>query len=85
MLTRKNITMATKLVGVLGAFDSRIMQWTSYAERMEEYLLANGVENGRKKVAILLSTVGDYTYQLLGDLFARTSQIPSPSKSWWRS
>jgi len=49
-------------------FDSRQMQWTSYAEHMEEYLLANGDDNEMRKVAILLSTVGEH--QLLGDLCA---------------
>ena len=48
--------MATRLTGALGPFVLQIMQWTSYAERMEEYLLANGLEDNRKKVAVLLST-----------------------------
>ena len=60
--------MATRLTGALGPFVPQSMQWTSYAERMEEYLLANGVEDNRKKVAVLLSTVGDATYDLLRDL-----------------
>jgi hypothetical protein len=62
--------MATRLVGALAAFEPGKMQWSSYAERMEEYLLANGIINARKKVAILLSTVGESTYELLCDLFA---------------
>ena len=35
--------MATRLVGALGPFDQGTTQWSSYAERMEEYLLTNGV------------------------------------------
>ena len=46
------------------------MQWTSYTERIEEYLVANSVDNARKKVAILLSSIGYGTYELLGDLCA---------------
>ena len=51
--------MATRLVGALGPFNPSKMQWTSYTERIEEYLLANGVEDDKKKVTVLLSTVGD--------------------------
>ena len=36
---------------------------------MEEYLLAHGVTEERKKVAILLSTMGSQTYDLLKDLY----------------
>ena len=36
---------------------------------MEEYLLATGVIEERKKVAILLSTIGSQTYDLLKDLY----------------
>ena len=61
--------MATRLVGALGPFDQGTTQWSSYAERMEEYLLANGVTEERKKVAILLSTIGSQTYDLLKDLY----------------
>ena len=62
--------MATRISGALGPFDQATMQWSSYAERMEEYLLANSVDEDRKKVAILLSTVGNATYDLLRDLCA---------------
>ena len=44
-------------------------------ERMNEFLIANGVEDDRKKVAVLLSTVGPSTYRLLKDLLAPT--LPS--------
>ena len=51
------------------------MQWTSYAEHMEEYPLANGVEDNQKKVAILLSIVGNATYELLGDLCSPEKEV----------
>ena len=56
--------MATRFVGAQGAFDQGTTQWSSYAEMMDEYLLANGVTEERKKVAILLSTIGSQTYKL---------------------
>ena len=62
--------MATRLVGALAPFEPSKMQWTSYTERIEEYLVVNSVDNARKKVAILLSSIGDATYELLGDLCA---------------
>ena len=57
-------------VGALTPFEPSKMQWTSYTERIEQYLVANSVNNARKKVAILLSSIGDATYKLLGDLCA---------------
>ena len=60
--------MATRLTGTLGPFVQEKMQWTSYTEHMEEYLLAIGVDDARKKVAVLLSTVGEPTYELFRDL-----------------
>ena len=59
--------MVTRFVGAQGAFDQGTTQWSSYGERMEEYLLANGVTEERKKVAILLSIIGSQTYNLLKD------------------
>ena len=57
--------MTTRFVGAQGAFDQGTTQWSSYGEMMEEYLLANGVTEERKKVAILLSTIGSQAYNLL--------------------
>lgn len=62
--------MATRLTGALGPFMLLTMQWFSYAERMEEFLLANG-DDGRQKVAVLLSMVGEATYKLLRDLCSK--------------
>ena len=62
--------MVMRLVGALSPFEPSKMQWASYSERIEEYLVANSVDNPRKKVAILLSSIGDATYELLGDLCA---------------
>ena len=51
--------MVTRLVGALDPFEPSKMQWTSNTERIEEYLVVNNVDNGRKKVAILLSSIGE--------------------------
>ena len=44
--------------------------WVSYVERMDQYFLANDVNEAQKKRAILLSVVGDKTYKLIRDLVA---------------
>ena len=57
--------MATSIVGAVGSFDPTTNQWVSYIEQMVEFFLANDI---RKKVAVLISTVGSQTYELLKDL-----------------
>ena len=37
---------------------------------MEEFFLANKIEEHRTKVAVLISTVGSQTYELLKDLYS---------------
>ena len=62
--------MATSIVGAVGSFDPSTTQWKSYIEQMEEFFLANDIKGDRKKVAILLSTVGSQTYELIKDLIS---------------
>ena len=40
--------------GSLGKFDSSEEDWTAYCKRLEQYFLANDVEEVAKKRAILL-------------------------------
>ena len=65
----KDIANGDEAFGALGPFNQGMTQWSSYAERMEEYLLANDVTEERKKVVILVSTIGSQTYDLLKDLY----------------
>ena len=56
--------------------------WTSYAEKLEQYFLANGIKGVRdgseegltntRKVAIFLTLTGPRTYSLLRDLVDQT-------------
>ena len=51
-----------------GQFDEFNLQredLTSYTERVQEYFIANGIEEGAKLKAVLLSIVRAETYQLL--------------------
>jgi len=62
------IEMATH--GAIGKFDSQIEDWASYAEQLTEYFTANDVKSADKKGAILLSDVGQSTYQVIRNLVA---------------
>ena len=48
-------------------------EWKQYVKRLEQYLIANKVENVDKKHAIFLSTIGPQAYKLLSSLVAPES------------
>ena len=54
--------------GSMKAFNPQAEDWTIYAERLQHYLVANGVEDAGKKRAILLTVCGAPTYKLLRSL-----------------
>ena len=58
--------------GSIGEFDPEKEDWTSYTERVEEYFVANDVDDATKQRAILLSNCGSSTYQLAKQLFSPT-------------
>ena len=43
---------------------------TEYIERVDEYFIANDVDEERKKTAIFLTLIGQDTYKLLKNLLA---------------
>ena len=43
-----------------------------YAEQVEQFFIANGIEDNKKKVATLLTVIGDKAYSLLCNLLAPT-------------
>ena len=51
--------------GNIGEFDRGAEDWAAYCERLEQYFLANDVEDVEKQRAILLSVCGTGTYQLI--------------------
>ena len=59
--------------GQVGAFREGQEEWKQYVERLEQYLIANEVENADKKLAIFLSTIGPQAYKLLSSLVAPES------------
>ena len=54
--------------GKIGEFKESEESWTQYVERLEQYFLANEVEDVGKRRAILLSVCGSKTYALARDL-----------------
>ena len=45
-----------------------VEEWKQYVERLEQYLIANGVEHAGKKLRVFLSTIGPQAYKLLSSL-----------------
>ena len=60
--------------GTLSEYDMQ-EDWSEYIERLEFYFEANGVSDGEKQRAILLSVCGSKTYKLIRNL--TTPQKPS--------
>ena len=73
--------------GSIGEFDPEKEDWTSYTERVEEYFVANDVDDATKERAILLSNCGSFTYQLTKQLFSPT-KLKELTRLWssgWQS
>ena len=56
------------LYGTVGPFNDEEETWTQYVERLEQYFIANEVEDDKKQRAIFLIVCGPKTYALLRDL-----------------
>lgn len=52
------------------AFDTRSGNWSIYQERLEEFFIAQGIDDVRKKKATLISLIGDEAYGELKNLCA---------------
>jgi hypothetical protein len=55
------IVKMSLLLGTINPFDSNTDNWISYEEKLEQYFLVNDVDD-KKKVAALLTLLGDRTY-----------------------
>ena len=58
--------------GRIGEYNARSEKWENYLDRLEEYFIANDIQNDQRKRAILNSTVGPETFKLICDLLAPT-------------
>ena len=59
--------------GTISEFDRNQEDWTVYSERLQNYFVANDIDNDEKKRAILLSVCGSSTYRLIRNLVAPVS------------
>ena len=58
--------MAKHVHGSIGEFSTDREDWVSYTEHLIQYFVANGIsEEGDTRRAILLSSCGASTYQLI--------------------
>ena len=56
--------------GGIAEFDSATEDWVAYTERLDQYFIANGVDDAGKQRAILLSGCGAKAYKLIKSLIA---------------
>ena len=56
--------------GTVGPFVQGREDWVSYTERLQQYFTANDIDAGAKQRAILLSSCGAETYQIIRNLVA---------------
>lgn len=56
--------------GSVAEFDGAHDDWDSYTERLEQYFVANDNTDAGKKRAILLSSCGSGTYEIIKSLVA---------------
>jgi hypothetical protein len=73
--------MATTQIGHLEPFEIGSDDWELYAERLDQSLLANGIDDDKKKVAVLVTVIGQKAYALLRNLVAPTKPHEKDYKS----
>lgn len=62
--------MATGTIGSLAAFDAKAQTWEEYSEILEQFFVANEIEDEGKQRAILISVVGPQTYSTMRNLLS---------------
>ena len=53
---------------IIGEFNEEVDSVANYEERMNAYFIANDITDDKKKTAIVITTIGTKTYQLMRDL-----------------
>ena len=56
------------IVGYIGPYDPKSMEWSTYKGRFTFYLQANSIIDAALKRATLLTLIGDTAYRMLADL-----------------
>ena len=64
--------MATVTLGQVELFELEGGDWNVYTKQLDQFLVANGVADGTKKVAVFLTIIGGRAYAMLRNLLAPT-------------
>ena len=70
------VAVPAGLHGVVSPYDGNQEEWVEYAERLENYFIANDIEDVAKRRAILLNGVGASTYRLIKTLAFPGTRTP---------
>lgn len=68
---QRELPMMAGVVGNIGPFDENVEQWSSYSERFDYFVQANGIAN-QKIVPTFFAVMGPKTFNLLHDLLQPT-------------
>ena len=68
--TQLLVTRMMAVFGQLAEFDESKEEWPLYAEMLEQYWAANGVDDADRQRAVLLSVIAARTYRTLRSLVA---------------
>ncbi len=60
--------MASVIIGSVGEFNELSDTWNNYIQRLQQFFIANDIQDETKKKAVLISSVGPKTYKLLSSL-----------------
>ncbi|KAI7797170.1 hypothetical protein IRJ41_014565, partial [Triplophysa rosa] len=63
---------ATGTIGSLAAFDVKVQTWEEYTEILEQFFVANEIDDEGKQRAILISVVGAQTYSVMRNILSPT-------------
>ena len=69
-INKKKEAKMSGLIGTVSAFDANEQTWEEYCEILEQFFEANGINDGDKQRAILISAVGPVTYKLMRNLLS---------------
>ena len=68
LLHNRNDSIVASLYGTIDPFNEAEDTWAQYVKSLEQYFIANDVEDDRKQRAIFLSVCGPKAYSLIRDL-----------------
>jgi hypothetical protein len=66
--TRSNSNRSRAIIGDVGDFDPRNVQWNIFSEKLNQFFLANHISE-EEKAAVLLTKLSNEVYSIISDLF----------------